>query len=146
MESGKVKKMTVVTRYLEVDITAEEIQDITEAVSRELRETQLKKGTVTVFVPGSTGVVSTMEYEPGLLKDIPRALEIIAPSNVDYEHHKTWGDDNGRGHVRATLMGPSLVVPFVDGSPMLGRWQQIVFMNLDTSSRRRRIILQIMGE
>jgi secondary thiamine-phosphate synthase enzyme len=138
--------MSVVTRYLEVETQAEEIIDITAEVKREVKDSQIRNGIVAIFVLGSTGVVSTMEYEPGLLKDIPRALERIAPSNIDYEHHKTWHDDNGRSHVRATFLGPSLVVPLVDGNPLLGTWQQIVFMNLDTTPRRRRIILQILGE
>ncbi len=138
--------MAVVTKYLEVQIGAEQIADITSDVKREVAESKLKNGTVTVFVPGSTGAISTLEYEPGLLKDIPRALERIAPTDIDYEHHKTWHDDNGRSHVRATFLGQSLVVPFADGSPILGTWQQIIFMNLDTSSRRRKVVLQIMGE
>ncbi|MEE8167791.1 MAG: secondary thiamine-phosphate synthase enzyme YjbQ [Candidatus Hydrothermarchaeales archaeon] len=138
--------MTVVTKHIEVEVRAEEMVDITGEVKREVKDSKVRNGIVTIFVPGSTGVVSTMEYEPGLLKDIPRALERIAPSNIDYEHHKTWHDDNGRSHVRATLMGPSLVVPFVDGNPVLGTWQQIVFMNLDTSHRRRKVVLQILGE
>lgn len=138
--------MAVVTKYLEVEIGAEQIADITSDVRREVAESKLKNGTVTVFVPGSTGAISTLEYEPGLLKDIPRALERIAPTDIDYEHHKTWHDDNGRSHVRATFLGQSLVVPFVDGNPILGTWQQIIFMNLDTSSRKRKVVLQIMGE
>ncbi len=139
--------MAIYTREIEVDAKADvDIHDITPQVSRAVRESGLRSGVVTVFVPGATGAVSTLEYEPGLLKDIPRALERIAPSDIDYEHHKTWGCDNGRSHVRATLVGPSLVVPFTDGELLLGTWQQIVFMNLDTKARKRRVVLQIMGE
>ncbi len=138
--------MAVFTKNIKVRAGAEELLDITSHVSDAVAEGEISSGIVTIFVPGSTGAVSTVEYEPGLLKDIPRALERIAPSKADYEHHKTWGDDNGKSHVRATLIGQSLVVPFRDKQLMLGRWQQIVFMNLDTSPRERTIILQIIGE
>lgn len=139
--------MTIFTKTIEVDAKADaDMIDITDKVGSAVAESGIVNGIVTVFVPGSTGAVSTVEYEPGLLKDIPRALERIAPSDIDYEHHKTWHDDNGRGHVRATLIGPSLVVPFTDGHLILGHWQQIVFMNLDTSPRRRKLVFQVMGE
>jgi len=139
--------MKVVSKYLSVETKADvDIKDITRAVESAVSESGIKDGTVTVFVPGSTGVITTMEYEPGLLKDIPEALEILAPSGKDYAHHQTWHDDNGKSHVRATIMGPSMVVPIIDGKVIHGTWQQIVFMNLDTSSRRRDVVLQIMGE
>ncbi|RLI85919.1 MAG: YjbQ family protein [Candidatus Altiarchaeales archaeon] len=139
--------MAVITKNISLEMKAEtDIADITREVQRAVLESKLKNGIVTVFIPGSTGAVSTMEYEPGLLKDIPRALEVIAPSNIDYEHHKTWHDDNGKSHVRSTFIGSSLVIPFIDGELTLGTWQQIVVMNLDTSPRRREVILQIMGE
>lgn len=139
--------MAVFTREIELDAKADaDLLDITLQVGKAVNESRLKNGIVTVFVPGATGAVSTIEYEPGLLKDVPRALERIAPSNIDYEHHKTWGCDNGRSHVRATLIGPSLVVPFNEGRLILGTWQQIVFMNFDTRARRRKLVLQIIGE
>lgn len=139
--------MVVITKNISLEMEAEiDIADITREVQRAVLESKLKNGIVTVFIPGSTGAVSTMEYEPGLLKDIPRALEVIAPSNIDYEHHKTWHDDNGKSHVRSTFIGSSLVVPFIDGKLTLGTWQQIVVMNLDTSPRRREVVIQIMGE
>jgi len=139
--------MKVVTKRISVALDADVgIGDITAEVAKAVAESGLRNGTVTVFSVGSTAAVSTTEYEPGLLKDIPRALEAIAPSDIDYEHHKTWGDDNGSGHVRATLIGPSLVVPFVDRKLTLGTWQQIVVMNLDTSPRDREVVIQIMGE
>jgi len=140
-------KMVVKTERLKVGISADGgMADITEWVKEKVEGSGLSDGTVTVFIPGATGSVSTIEYEPGLLKDFPRAMERIAPADIDYEHHKTWGDDNGRSHVRATLMGPSLVVPFVDGKLILGTWQQITAINFDTQKRDREIILQIMGE
>jgi secondary thiamine-phosphate synthase enzyme len=123
-----------------------EIRDLTPRVQKVLSRTGLANGTVTVFVPGSTGAVATMEYEPGLVKDLSSALERVAPSGIEYEHHKTWHDDNGKSHVRATLIGPGLVVPFVEGKLTLGTWQQIVFIDLDTSPRKRRLIVQVMGE
>jgi secondary thiamine-phosphate synthase enzyme len=139
--------MKIETKYLSLDVRADvDIKDITGKVQDAVSESGVRNGIVALFVPGSTGVVSTMEYEPGLLKDIPRALERIAPSGIDYEHHKTWHDDNGRSHVRATIMGPSMVVPVVNGRVIHGTWQQIVFMNMDTRSRRRDVVLQIMGE
>ena len=139
--------MAVLTREFTVRIGADgAMADITGRVGNYVSDCGLSNGIVTVFIPGATGSVSTIEYEPGLLKDYPRAMERIAPSGVDYEHHKTWGDDNGRSHVRATLMGPSLVVPFIAGKLTLGSWQQITAINFDTRERDRRIILQIMGE
>ncbi|MFH0860895.1 MAG: secondary thiamine-phosphate synthase enzyme YjbQ [Candidatus Altiarchaeota archaeon] len=139
--------MKVVTRQIQLNTKPDlDIIDITCHVSDAVKGSKLRSGTVTIFVPGSTGSVSTMEYEPGLLKDIPRALEQFAPSGIDYAHHRTWGDDNGKSHVRATIMGPSLTVPFVDGKLTLGTWQQIVFLDFDTPSRSRNLIVQIMGE
>lgn len=139
--------MAVYTTEIEVYARADgAMLDITPEVRKGVSESGIRNGVVTVFVPGATGAVSTIEYEPGLLKDFPRAMERIAPASIDYEHHKTWGCDNGRSHVRATLIGPSLNVPFKDGTLILGTWQQIVFMNFDTKARKRRIVLQVIGE
>ncbi len=123
------------------------MNDITDHVQGELEKTGFAEGIVTVFMSGSTGAITTIEYEPGLVKnDLPEALARIAPADIPYEHHKRWGDDNGRGHVKASIMSPSLVVPFTEGELMLGTWQQIVAINWDTRPRTREIILQIMGE
>lgn len=139
--------MAVVTKSIQLDTKRDvDLINITIKVQNILKKTGLKDGIVTIFVPGATGSISTIEYEPGLLKDIPKALERIAPSDIDYEHHKTWGDDNGKSHVRATFLGPGLVVPFTKSRLILGTWQQIVFMDFDTRSRRRNIIVQVMGE
>lgn len=139
--------MQVVTKYIQVDVKADvDIKDITDPVQEAVDSSGVTDGIVTIFAPGSTGVVTTLEYEPGLLKDIPAAMERLAPKNIEYEHHKTWHDDNGRGHVRATIMGPSMVVPIIDGSVVHGTWQQIVFINMDTKARRREVVLQIMGK
>ncbi len=136
----------IITKTIKIKAKEGEYLDITEQVQNCVSDSKLKNGAVTVFVVGSTGAVSTIEYEPGLLKDVPGALEKLAPSNEDYEHNKTWGCDNGYSHVRATLLGPSLTVPIVDEKLTLGTWQQIVFMNFDTRDREREIVLQMMGE
>jgi secondary thiamine-phosphate synthase enzyme len=123
-----------------------DIRDITADIQEEVLRSNLKDGTVSVFVPGSTAAISTLEYEPGLKKDIPQALEKIAPVKADYEHHKTWGDYNGSAHVRAAIIGPSLVVPFNEGRLNLGTWQQIGLFDFDTHPRSRKILIQIIGE
>ncbi|MEA3355937.1 MAG: secondary thiamine-phosphate synthase enzyme YjbQ [Candidatus Bipolaricaulota bacterium] len=121
--------------------------DITGQVQAEVKKAGLKEGIVAILLVGSTGAITTIEYEPGLVKqDLPQAMERIAPTDIPYEHHKRWGDDNGRGHVRASIMGPSLVVPFSDGNLTLGTWQQVVAINWDTRARSREIVLQIMGK
>ncbi len=139
--------MTVKTKQLSIHTRGEgDILDVTSAVADAVVETKLKNGIVTVFVPGSTGALTTIEYEPGLLKDFPNLLERVAPKNLAYEHEKRWHDGNGHSHVRASLIGPSLTVPFSNGRLTLGTWQQIIFMELDVRSRARNLILQIMGE
>lgn len=123
-----------------------DIIDITEEVQTVVSHSELNEGICLVFVPGSTGTLSTMEYEPGLKHDVPKALEKIAPKNQEYHHHQTWHDDNGRSHVKATLMGASLTVPFQNKKIIHGTWQQLVFIELDTQSRRRTIIVHVVGE
>jgi secondary thiamine-phosphate synthase enzyme len=139
--------VVVVTRYLSVETKAEDdIVDITGDVALAVSESKLRNGVVTVFVSGSTGALTTIEYEPGLLVDLTSALERLAPKELAYEHHKQWHDGNGHSHVRASLIGPSLSVPFVNGTLTLGTWQQLVFLELDVRSRRRSLVLQILGE
>ncbi len=106
---------------------------------------KMKSGIAVVFVAGSTAAISTIEYEPGLKKDIPNVLEKIAPKSGKYEHHKTWNDDNGSAHVRSTLIGPSLTVPFNNKKLLLGTWQQICLLDFDTRPREREIIVQLLG-
>jgi len=121
--------------------------DITNQVQKEIDKIGFKEGMVTVFIPGSTGAVTTIEFEPGLVEeDLPQVMERVAPADIPYEHHKTWGDDNGRSHVRAAIIGPSLVVPFTEGRLTLGTWQQIVAINWDTRPRRREVVVQVIGE
>ena len=123
-----------------------DIIDITSDVQKLVFESGLKEGICTIFVAGSTGTISTIEYEPGLMKDFPRILDKIAPKNQEYLHHQTWHDDNGRSHCKATLMGASLTIPFQNKKIIHGTWQQIVFIELDTNARNRNIIVQLVGE
>ena len=123
-----------------------DIVDITSDVQDVISKSKIKDGIVCVFVPGSTGTITSIEYEPGLMKDFPRALEKIAPKDVHYDHHETWHDDNGHSHVRASLMGPSTTFPIKNGKLIHGTWQQLVFVELDTGPRNRNIIVQIVGE
>lgn len=122
------------------------IINITEDAQRIVNKSKIKDGIACIFVPGSTGTLTTIEYEPGLMKDLPRALQKIAPKGEHYDHHETWHDDNGHSHVRASIMGPSITAPIKDGKLLHGTWQQIVFVELDTSPRDRNIIVQIVGE
>ena len=124
-----------------------DIVNITEEVGEILAQSAMRDGTVTLFNVGSTAGITTTEYEPGLVNyDIPAAFERIAPKKVRYEHEETWHDDNGHAHVRASLLGPSLSVPLVDGKLTLGTWQQIILVDFDTRPRTRTIICQIIGE
>jgi len=120
--------------------------DVTRAVARAVAESGLRAGIVTVFVVGSTAGLTTIEFEPGALHDVNHVFEQLAPRNGQYEHHLRWGDDNGSSHVRAALLGPSVTIPFCDGEMMLGQWQQISLLEFDTRSRRREIVIQIIGE
>jgi secondary thiamine-phosphate synthase enzyme len=111
-----------------------------------LKDSGLQDGIMTVFVAGSTAAVTTFEYEPGLIRDLKEFYDKVAPSNVHYHHDETWGDANGFSHVRATLTGPSMVIPFEKGKPLLGTWQQIVLVEFDNRPRSRDIVVQFMGE
>jgi secondary thiamine-phosphate synthase enzyme len=133
----------------EIDIKTkheEEILDITQMVQKIVKKSGLSSGIACVFVPGATGALTTIEYEPGLLKDLPDALERLFPRGITYEHQLRWHDGNGHSHVRASFIGPSLSVPFRDGALILGTWQQIVFLELDIHARKRSIIVQLVGE
>ncbi len=123
-----------------------DIIDITGNVQDAVSGGGIKSGIAVVFVAGSTAAISTIEYEPGLKKDIPAMLEKIAPKNYDYEHHKTWGCDNGSSHVRSTLIGTSFTAPFNDKKLILGTWQQICLLDFDTRARKRDVIVQILGD
>ena len=123
-----------------------DILDITDQVQAAVSRAGVKEGTVTVFVKGSTASVSTMEFEPNLVKDVSAALERIAPSDQEYHHHETWGDRNGKSHVRATIMGPSVTIPFESGKLILGTWQQIVLLDCDVPARDRELVVTVIGE
>jgi secondary thiamine-phosphate synthase enzyme len=137
----------VITRELSLHTQGNcDVQDITPQVQEALRDSGLQAGIATVFCPGSTGGLTTIEYESGVVADLRQVLDEIVPPDRDYRHHLRWGDDNGHSHVRAALIGPSLTVPFVEGHLTLGTWQQIVFLDLDTRPRSRRLVLQILGQ
>ncbi len=123
-----------------------DIIDITGEVHNIVSRSNVKNGLVNIFIPGSTGAITTMEYEPGLKRDLTDALSRIAPKDIYYYHHERWGDDNGRSHVKASIIGPSLTVPIKNGELILGAWQQIVFLELDTRPRNRNIVVTVMGE
>jgi secondary thiamine-phosphate synthase enzyme len=123
-----------------------DIIDITPEVQQQLAKTDIKNGTVTLFVSGSTAGVSTIEYESGLLADFKEMWERNIPRDIEYKHNLAWGDGNGHSHVRASLLGASLVVPFSDKKLMLGTWQQIVLVDFDNRPRSRQIIVQVMGD
>ncbi|MFW6185087.1 MAG: secondary thiamine-phosphate synthase enzyme YjbQ [Halobacteriota archaeon] len=131
-------------KTISVKLDMNEMADITSEVEKFVKENNKSEGAVLVFTVGSTGAITTIEYEPGLKKDFPRIMDKIAPYGEDYEHHKTWNDDNGSSHVKASIVGPSLTVPFQNGRLLLGTWQQIVVVNFDTGRRERKVVLSIL--
>ncbi len=136
----------IITRYLELETLSGEVRDITDDVEEIVKSSGLRAGLVTVFVPGATGAITTIEHEEGLVKDLEDALERLFPQGINYAHNQKWHDGNGHSHIRAAFFGPSLTVPFLNQSLSLGTWQQIVFLELDNRNRSRRIVVQIMGE
>jgi len=120
--------------------------DITEILANVLNKVGLRNGLLTSFIPGSTAALTTIEYEPGLKTDFPSAMNRLIPRDIPYEHNKTWHDGNGHSHVKASIIGPSLIIPFRDGRLILGTWQQVVLLEMDTRSRSRRLVIQVMGE
>jgi len=123
-----------------------DIQDITPALRDLLDDSEMKNGHIIVFVTGSTGALTTIEYEPGLLQDFPEMLEKIASMNTTYNHDRTWHDGNGYAHLRSSLIGPSITVPFEAGQMVLGTWQQVIFLDFDNRPRQRQLHVQIVGE
>lgn len=136
--------MNMNMKTISVKLDMNEMADITSEVEKFVKESNKSEGAVLVFNVGSTGAITTIEYEPGLKKDFPRIMDKIAPYGEDYEHHKTWNDDNGSSHVKASIVGPSLTVPFQNGRLLLGTWQQIVVVNFDTGRRERKVVLSIL--
>jgi secondary thiamine-phosphate synthase enzyme len=136
--------MPVHNNHILVRTTAKtDIIDITPEISREVKESSVVNGAVTVFVPGSTAGVTTIEFESGVINDLEKAINRMAPGDIYYEHNERWGDGNGYAHVRAAMIGPSLHIPIVEGSMTLGTWQQIVLLDFDNRPRKRRIVVQI---
>ena len=124
-----------------------ELVDITDRIVKVVAGSGLSRGVATVFVVGSTAGVTTIEYEPGLVKDFPDMLDRAVPKKgVEYEHQKRWRDGNGHSHVKASLLGPSLSIPFVNGELVLGEWQQVVLVEFDIRPRTRSVIVQLVGE
>ena len=138
--------MTVFTKNLQIKSKSEnDIIEITDDVTKTVEESKIQDGAVIVFVVGSTAAIPTIEYEPGLQKDFPEMLSRMAPKDIEYAHDNTWHDGNGHSHVRASLIGPSLAIPIVEGLLTLGTWQQIVLVEMDTRPRERKIIIQVIG-
>ncbi len=123
-----------------------QLVEITALVAEVVTKHDMKEGQALIFVPGSTASVTTIEFEEGLLKDFPAALERLVPRGIRYEHEEAWHDGNGHSHVRASLMGPSLTIPFREGTLLLGTWQQVVLVDFDVRPRRRDLIVQLIGE
>ena len=123
-----------------------DIHNITDELVRLVLESGLKSGLVTIFCPSSTSGLTTVEFEPGALADLKRMFEELVPSNRDYAHNDTWDDGNGHSHMRASLLGPSLTIPFVEKTLTLGTWQQVIYVDFDIRPRRRELVVQIMGE
>lgn len=139
--------MAVVCSVLMIKSKGEsDMIDLTGLTAKAVHDSNLKDGIITVFVMGSTAAITTIEFERGLARDFPEMLSRVVPKDIDYEHEKMWNDGNGHSHVRASLIGPSLTIPFRDGTLLLGTWQQVVLIEMDTKHRERRVILQILGE
>ena len=138
--------MAVSTQRIELSTRGNaEMIDVTEQVQQAAGSSGLKNGIVLVFCPGSTGALTTIEYEPGALADLTRLFDEILPPDRDYLHDRRWGDGNGHSHVRAALLGPDISIPLIDGALALGTWQQLIFVDFDNRPRRRQLIVQITG-
>jgi secondary thiamine-phosphate synthase enzyme len=141
------KNMTVVTKDIALQSKGNcDIIDITSQVAKNVEESEVNSGIVTLFIVGSTAGITTIEYEPNLVSDFKNMWDRVIPQNIPYEHNKTWGDGNGHSHVRASTLGASLIIPFVNKSLTLGTWQQIVFVDFDNRPRSRKLTIQILGE
>lgn len=137
----------VVTRRFRIPTQGNnDILNLTGAIAAEVAGSGITSGVATIFVPGSTAGLTTVEYEPGLITDLRDAFDRLVPAHAGYRHNLTEGDDNGHSHVRAALLGPSLTIPFERGRLLLGTWQQIVLVDFDVRPRRREVIVQILGE
>jgi len=139
--------MTILTKELTFQTKGDcDLIDITSQVAESVEKSGISDGTVTLFISGSTAGITTIEYEPRLLGDFKDMWDRVIPQDIPYEHNRTWGDGNGHSHVRASMLGPSLTIPFTSKRLTLGTWQQIIFVDFDNRPRSRKIALQIMGE
>jgi len=139
--------MTVTSKTIRLSTQGNcDLIDITTAIAKEISNSSIRNGIATIFISGSTAGITTIEYENGLLSDFKEMWERNAPLNLPYQHDRKWGDGNGHSHVRASLQGPSLVIPFANKKMTLGTWQQIVVVDFDNRPRNREIILQLLGE
>lgn len=139
--------MRVVTHTEELRTKGEnDCVDITDLVQRAVSRAKVRQGLASVFIRGSTAGVTTIEHEPGLVRDLKEALRRLFPEDLHYAHHETGGDDNGFSHLRASFIGPSLTVPIADGHLQLGTWQQIVVVDFDIRPRTRSFLIQLLGE
>ena len=139
--------MTVLTKEITLQSNGNcDIIDITSQVAKNVEEAGVNNGIVTLFIVGSTAGITTIEHEPNLVSDFKNMWDRVVPQNIPYEHNRTWGDGNGHSHVRASMLGASLIIPFVNKKLILGTWQQIVFVDFDNHPRRREIVLQLLGE
>jgi secondary thiamine-phosphate synthase enzyme len=139
--------MTCISKKISFKTRSEgDIVDITSHVQKAVKNSNISDGIACIFVPGATGAITTIEYEPGLLSDLPDALDRLFPRDITYQHQLRWHDGNGHSHVRASVIGPGITVPFSDNQLILGTWQQIVFLELDNGARQRKIIVQMVGE
>ncbi len=139
--------MPVETKYFEINTEGNcDVLDITDYISDALDESEISNGTITVFVPGSTAGVTTIEYESGAVRDLKEVFSRLVPENEYYAHNARWGDGNGHSHIRASILGPSLSIPFSSSRLILGTWQQVILVDFDNRQRKREIILQIIGE
>jgi secondary thiamine-phosphate synthase enzyme len=139
--------MKILTKEITVSTSGNcDIKNISDEVNKILKASKLNEGNCLVFISGSTASITTLEFEPGLLKDIPKVLEKLIPSYTRYHHNDTWGDSNGHSHIRSAIFGTSFTVPFTKGELLLGTWQQIVLIDFDNRKRTRRIAVQLTGE
>jgi secondary thiamine-phosphate synthase enzyme len=139
--------MAVITGSLSLNTHGNtDLHEITDEVGRLVGQSGLKSGLVTIFCPSSTSALTTVEFESGCIHDLKRMFDELVPAGRPYDHNNTWDDGNGHSHMRASLLGPSLSVPFVDGKLTLGTWQQIIYVDFDIRPRHRELVVQIMGE
>lgn len=139
--------MKILTEYIKIQTKGKnEMLNITESIQNIVLKSELKEGQASIFIPGATAGVTTIEYEDGLIRDFTRFIEKIIPQDIEYAHNLKWHDLNGHSHIRASLIGPSLTVPFKDGKLLLGTWQQITLIDFDIRGRQRDLICQLIGQ